>query len=137
MSEELYRLAENGDLEEMVDLACEDGGEENGTMLRWLLVASSLPNDARNEAKDWSSDFMEFELKNEPEPIVNALFDVATWFLIGSNGVTKSSKHGFEHLRAAVEHEFHAWVAPESIAELREMLSEAELEDFDQILARE
>ena len=118
MSEKLYTLADSGQLEEMVDLACEDGGEQDGTMYRWLLVASSLPNDARAEARDWAADFFEFELKGANEPAARARFDVARWFIMGENGVAQNAKRGLAHLEEAKKLGIAEFVSEEALREL-------------------
>jgi hypothetical protein len=106
VSDELYQLACDGDLEQMVDVASQDATDPDGALYRWLLVASSVATGIdRAEARDWAADAIDTEPGGylPHDEFVKGRLDVALWFFQGRHGLKKNAAAGMSHLKEAAK----------------------------------
>jgi len=123
MSDKLYALALDGDLEALCGSVYEQAEEDpEMEVYQWLQVASSLGCE---EAEEMSDDIYEAALSRGGDETVAVLhFEVAEWFIKGENGVAPNPELGLEQLRRAEDFQlFHSVDLGGGLEALRESLS--------------
>jgi hypothetical protein len=136
MTHELYKRAEEGDVEELCRMAeetaeaDEDGRETN--VFRWLQVAAMLGSD---EAEEMADDLYEAALSRGGDETVAVLhLEVAQWFIRGEHGVAQSAEHGLTQLELAEELQLRESVdVDEDLRSLRSFLKGEDLNQFDEL----
>ncbi len=131
MSKQLYQLAKDGHLQLLLQ-AIEDDENAILAIYQWLHVAAALGHD---EAEEMASDMHEASLdRGGVETVAVLHFEVAQWFIEGTNGVVQNLEHGLAQLAAAQQFQLRESVHVDAeLKVLRAKLNPTQRQRFDAI----
>ena len=130
MSTQLYELAVSGDFDRLLESLDNEDPDVMTTFYQWLRVAQSVGHE---EAGDIADSLYETDLSGDDAAAAELHFEIAAWFILGEEDVTRDSNKGLDQLEIA-QTEFgmrDVVELDEELRALRSELTETDRQRFD------